>query len=373
MDITIKEVHSKQDLKEFIYLPEKIHKGQKNWVYPIYMDDWVLFSSKKNKSFEYCDTKLLLAYKGKELAGRIMGIINRRYNELHHENDGRFCFMEAYDDPEVFHAMIVEIENWARQKGMSNLVGPLGFSDKDPQGFMIEGFGEVLSIATNGNFPYMPQLLEKEGYSKKTDCVVYKSPIPDSIPPFYEAIYKRAMSKNNIIIHEYSKRSQLKPFVRPILKLLNESFKDIYAFAPFEEKEMDDFANRYLFLLDPRFIKFITDKQGNMLSFIIAMPNISEGINAAKGKIIPFGIFRIIKSRNRSKLLNLMLGGIREEYRGQGLDVIMGVKLLTSAKQRGMEYLDSHLVLEGNTKMRMEVEKTGGFVYKRYRIFAKQL
>lgn len=373
MAIEIREVRNRKDRKRFIYLPEKIHKGHKNWVPPIYLDDRSFFNPARNKSFEHCDTILALAFKDGILSGRIMGLINRRYNEIHSENDARFCFMETWNDPEVFHALISFVEGWARDKSMDNLVGPLGFSDKDPQGFMVEGFHEPIVIATNGSFPYMPELLGQEGYSKKADCLVYKVMIPETIPGFYKVIYDRALQKNNINILEFTSRRQIKPLIHKVLHLLNETFSGIYAFDPFEEREMDDFANRYLPLLDPRFIKIITDKEGNVLSFIIGMPDISKGIIACKGRVLPFGIIRILQARNRSRQLNLLLGGIKDEYRGQGLDVIMGVRMLETAQRRGMEFIDSHLELEANVLMRSEMERMGGLVYKRYRIFSKRL
>lgn len=373
MAIEIKEVKSRRDLYKFIHLPASIHKGHSNWVPPIYMDEWTLFSHRKNKSFGYSDTILALAYRDGVLSGRIMGIINRRYNEIHNEQDARFCFMETWEDPEVFHALIAYTEDWARKKGMLNLVGPLGFSDKDPQGFMIEGFNEPIVLATNANLPFMPTLLEAEGYVKKVDCVVYKVLIPEEIPPFYKAIYERAMQKNSIEILEFTKTRDIKPLIHEVLHLLNETFSGIYAFVPFEEWEMDSFANRYLPLLDPQFIKVIRDKQGRVLSFIIAMPDISKGIIASGGRVLPFGIFRILSARKHTRQLNLLLGGIKEEFRGQGLDVIMGVRMLETARERGMEFIDSHLELETNTRMRREMERMGGTVYKRYRIFQKPL
>jgi len=373
MSIEIKEVKTKQDLKTFINLPAKIHKDHSNWVPPIYMDDRDFFNSKKNKSFTYCDTTLLLAYKDGNIAGRIMGIINHRYNELHNEKDGRFCFMETWNDQEVFDSLISYIENWVREKGMVNLVGPLGFSDKDPQGFLIEGFNEPMVIAANANLPYMPQLLEKQGYDKKIDCVVYKVNIPDKIPEIYTKIYDRVMSRNKIKVLEFTKRSQLKPLIRPIFTLLNETFKNIYAFAPFEISEMDDFANRYLLLMDPRFIKVITDNDGKIIAFFIAMPDISKGIIASKGKIIPFGIFQIFRAQKKTKQLNLLLGAVKEEYRGLGVDVVMGVKMFETAIQRGMEYMDTHLELEDNVKMNAEFKFMGKTIYKRYRIYKKEI
>ena len=373
MGIEIREVKTKQDLKTFIYLPAKIHTEHSNWVPPIYMDDKVFFDGKKNKSFSYCDTILLLAYKDDKIAGRIMGIINHRYNDLHDEKDGRFCFMETWNDQEVFNALISYVEDWAKKLGMENLVGPLGFSDKDPQGFLVEGFNEPMVIAANCNFAYMPQLLEKEGYEKKVDCIVFKVDIPKVIPEIYLKISDRVMSRGKINMLEFTKRSELKPFIRPIFMLLNETFKDIYAFAPFEISEMDDFANRYLLLMDPRFIKVITNKQDEVIAFFIAMPDISKGIIASKGKIIPFGIFQIFRAQKKTKQLNLLLGGVRKDYQGMGVDVVMGVKMFEAAIKRGMEYIDTHLQLETNHKMNAEFKFMGKEIYKRYRIYKKEI
>jgi len=373
MALEIREVSGRKEYSIFIHLPEKIHRDHLNWVPPIYLDEKAFFNPRKNKSFTYCDTILALAYRDAEPVGRIMGIINHRYNQLAGERDARFCFMETWDDPEVFHAPLHYVENWARNKGMLKMVGPLGFSDKDPQGFMIEGFDKPIVIATNANQPYMVSRIEKEGYLKKVDLVVYKVPVPLEIPAFYRAIHERALKKNNLVVREFTSRRQVRPFIHPVLHLLNETFSDIYAFAPFEEHEMDDFANRYLLLLDPRFIKVICDRDDNILSFIIGMPDISKGIRACKGRILPFGIFSIIAARRKSKQLNLLLGGIKAEFRGQGLDVIMGVKMLEEASKRGMEFIDSHLELETNFRMRREMERMGGEVYKRYRIFQKEL
>jgi hypothetical protein len=340
---------------------------------PIYMDDRSFFNKKKNKSFLYCDTILAIAFDDQKPVGRIMGIINHRYNNASGDNDARFCFMETWNNQEVFHALISFVENWARSKKCDNIVGPLGFSDKDPQGFLVEGYGEPVVLATNCNFPYMPELLAQEGYTKKVDCVVYKIPVPAEIPDFYKAIYTRALRNNHIHILEFTSRKKIKPLIHPVLRLLNETFIDIYAFDPFEEWEMNDFANRYLLLLDPEFIKIITDLDGNVISFIIAMPDISKGIIACDGRVIPFGIFQIIHARKKAKQLNLLLGGIKKEYRGKGLDVIMGVKMLETARKHGLEYIDSHLELETNTMVRKEMERMNGKVYKRFRVFIKAL
>lgn len=203
MSIQINEVKTAQQLKQFIHLPAKIHKNHSNWVPPIYWDDNEFFNPKKNRSFDYCSHILLLATQDNEVVGRIMGLINHKYNQSHNEQDARFSFMETYNDVDVAHALIQHIEIWAKERGMKNLVGPLSFSDKDPQGMMVDGFSETLVIATNCNFPYQPELLTQLGFEKKVDLVTYKIDIPKIIPPLYQKIFDRKLISNKIRVVEF--------------------------------------------------------------------------------------------------------------------------------------------------------------------------
>jgi hypothetical protein len=374
MEIKIKEVKNKKDLKKFIYLPAQIHKNHKNWVPPVYMDEFNFYNPKKNISFNHSQTILFLAYKENKVVGRVMGIIPTQYNEIHNEQDVRFGFIETYNDKEVFHALIKAVEDWGKKNKCKNIVGPLGFSDKDPQGFLIEGFDAPPIISANINFPYMPKLIEEENYTKKTDLVVYNVPVPNEIPEFYKAIYQRVLRNNpKLNIIDFKTKKHLKPYIIPVLKLLNETFKDIYAFSPYEENEMKDFAKRYLPILDPEFIKVIENEKHELLAFFIAIPEISEGIIKAKGKVLPFGIFKIMAAQKKTKQLTLLLGGIKEQYRGKGLDVLLGYHMLESALKRNFDFIDSHLELETNTLVRREMESMGGKVYKKYRIYTKKL
>ncbi len=372
--ITIKEVKSKTELRKFIHLPAAIHKDHHNWVPPLYMDDWEFFNPAKNKSFQSCDTILLVAYRGQEPVGRIMGIIHREYNKSHQENHARFAFFETWNDELVATVLLRTVEFWAREKGMDRMVGPLAFSDKDPQGFLIEGFDEPAVIASNCNFPYQVELLEKNGYTKEVDLVVYQIKIPDPIPEFYLKIYDRAVGLNHgLHVLEFTSRKKVKPYIHPVLELLNLTFTEIFGFIPFSESEMDDFANRYLFLINPRFIKVVVNNRNDVVAFVIGMSHIGDGIQKARGLLFPYGIFRIFAAARKSKQLNLLLGGIDPAYRGKGLDVLMGVKMLQSATALGKTTIDSHLELEDNTKVRAEMEKLGGLVYKRFRVFGKKL
>jgi ribosomal protein S18 acetylase RimI-like enzyme len=301
-----------------------------------------------------------------------MGIINKRYNDINNEHHGRFCFMECYNDKEVFHTLLMRVEEWARQNGMTRIIGPLGFSDKDPQGFQIEGFEYPLFMTAPNNSRYMPELLEAEGYTKKIDLVDYLGKIPDKFPLVYERVLARIENNKEYKIIEFISKKELKPYIIGVLELMNETFAEIYGFVPLTDKEKTDFAARYLPILDPIFIKVI-ESAGKLVGFAIGMPDISKGIKRANGKLLPFGIFKILQESRRSKKLLMMLGGIKKEYRGKGLDVIMGVKILQSGIKHKMDTLDSHLVLETNTKMRGEYERVGCQVVKRFRIYQKEL
>jgi len=371
-DIIIREAVTKKELHDFIFVPEKIHKNEPDWLPPIYMDDKELFNKKKNKSYKYADAILLVAYKDDMPVGRIMGIINKRYNDINHEYNGRFCFMDCYDDQEVFHALIRKVEDWVKENGMSKIVGPLGFSDKDPQGFQTEGFEYPLFMTAANNSPYMNTLIENEGYGKKVDLVNYLGKLPEVFPDIYVKVLARVEKTEGYKIIEFNKKKELKPYILEVLELMNETFMEIYGFVPLNDNEKSDFAARYLPILDPHFIK-VVQADGKMIGFAIGMPDVSPGIKACNGRLLPFGLFKVLKESKKSKKLLMMLGGVKKAYRGKGIDVLMGVKILQSAIDRKMDLLDSHLVLEDNSRMRAEYERVGCRVVKKYRIYQKDI
>jgi hypothetical protein len=374
MAVEIREIASRKDLKTFIYLVEKIHAGHKNWVHPIYMDDFKYFDPKKNKAFSYCDTTRVVAWKDGRPVGRVMGIINKRYNEHRREQTVRFGYLESTEDKEVFRALLHYVEDWGRAKGMTKIVGPYGFSDQDPEGWLIEGFDHRATIATYYNFEWMPQWLEEEGYAKDNDWFVYTLDVPKEIPELYKKNYERHMRHGTYQIVEFKKRKEIKPWIHKVLGLMNETYVagNIYGYAPLDEQEMDELASRYLPFLDPRFVKVVA-KEGEVLSFIIAMPDMSEGILKARGRLLPFGFIYILRAAKTTKQLDLLLGATKEAYRGKGLDALMGIKVLESAMKAGMEKMDTHHEMEANIRVRAEMERMGGKIYKKYRAFQKAL
>jgi len=371
-EIIVKEVQSRSELREFIYLPAKVHRGEPAWLPPLYSDEWHLFDKNRNRSYLYADAAFFLAWKNNKPVGRIMTLVNNRYNEIKNEKHGRFSFLECYNDRDIFHALISKAEEWVRNRGMVKIVGPMGFSDKDPQGFQIEGFEYPYLFTAPTNSPYMQSLIEAEGYTKEIDLVNYNLPIPESYPSVYLKALERYSRNGEITITEFRSKKEIKPVIIPVLELMNQTFKDIYGYVPLNDAEKEEFAGRYLPILDPEFVK-IAKSKNEFVGFVVALPDMTPGIIVAGGKLFPFGILRIMKEMKKATKLMLMLGGVKEEYRGKGIDVMMAVKLLDSARKHNKKILDSHLIMEQNARMRAECDRMNGKIVKRFRIFQKSL
>ncbi len=372
MDIRIKVVKTHRDLRRFIYLPQKIHSSYSNWLPPVYIDEWKFFNRKKNHSFNSCDTVMALAYRDNKVVGRIMGIIHNKYNELHNERNARFGYFDCYNDPEASHALISFIENWAEDLGMEKLVGPYGFSDKDIQGLLVEGFEHMPILDSACNPSYVVDLLMKEGFIKEVDCMTYRFSLTENLPDLYYRILQRTNHRKEYIVLEFTTKKELKPYIVPVLQLVNETFDELYGFVPMTSIEIQEFADRYLPVIDPRFVKLV-EKNNKVIGFLVAIPNLTPGIQKSKGHLFPFGIFQILKAARRSKQLDLMLGAVKREVQGLGLEVAMGLRLVESARLAGFEFMEVHLILETNRKMRAEMERLNLPVHKRFRVFQKSL
>jgi len=372
MAIILKDVSTKKEFNDFIHLPEKIHKGHNEWLPPLYMDEKIFFDPKKNHSFSVCDHRLILAYKDGVLVGRIMGIINRQYNQMNDVKNVRFGFIETYNDQEVAHELIAEIENWGREKGMTKIVGPFGFTDREPQGLLIEGFEHEPVIDSACNFEYMPKLVENEGFTKELDCVLYRYPLANPLPESMYKIYDRITSRKDYEFLEFKNKRQLKPWIVPVLRAMNESFGEIYGFVPMDEIEMQEMAKKYLPVIDLDFVKIVA-KEDRVVAFMISIPNMYKGMQKAKGHLFPFGLIHILRAMKSAKSLTFMLGAVVPDHQKRGLDLYFTLSTINSAIKRGMIYVDTHVVMEQNLEMMAEFKRYGGFLLKKFRVYQKAI
>lgn len=373
MPLELKAVNSKALLKEYIYLCKNIYQRETRWVPPFYEDEWAFHDPTKNKTLEHCETMRMIAYEDGKAVGRIMGIIHDPYNKLHQEKTARFFNLDCINNQNVANILINAVETWALSKGMNKVIGPFGFSDKDPQGLQIEGLNYLPVLATPANPAYLPNLVVKEGYTKEVDCVSYQMPIPKEVPLLYIRVSDRIKRNNALQLIEFKSKRALKQYIIPVLRLVNETYAPLFGFAPMSEEEMKKFADQYVPVLDPEFVKVVVNTHQDVVAFVVAMPDMSAGIQKAKGKLFPFGFIFVLNAMRKSKQLNLMLGAVKNGYRGNGISALMGKAMIESANKRGLEIMDSHLILEHNYTMRGECEKLNGQVCKRFRIFSKNL
>lgn len=372
MPIELKQVQSRNDLGKFIRFPFLIYKNNPYWLPPIFFDEKNFHNPKKNKALRTNDTIMYLAYKNGKIAGRIMGIIHHLNNDHTGIKRARFFKFDCINDQQVAHALINAIEVWGKSKGMDEIIGPFGFSDKDPQGLLINGFDIRAAIVAPYNDPYYIDLVEKEGYTKEVDLFEYKIPVPDKIPDFYQRIYERVSRNKDIQCVQLRNKKELRPYIMPVMRLINETFRDIYGSYELDEEEMQKFADDYMMILDVDFTIIITDK-GVPISFFIAVPDVGPALQKTGGKLFPFGFLRIMKEMKWTDFIVLMIGGIRASHQGTGIDVMMGVKMLEACARRGIKQIHSHLELEENHKIRGEMEKMGGKVCKVHRVYRKTL
>jgi GNAT superfamily N-acetyltransferase len=299
-----------------------------------------------------------------------MGIVNRRHNEQVGEAVGRFGYFDCEDDPETALALFAWVEDWARSKGCDRIVGPMGFTDQDPEGLLIDGFEEDPGIETLHGPRYLPGFLEMAGYGKEVDYVTYI--VPTEIPERVRSIAERLAGRSGMDLISFAKSSELKAYAPKILALMNDTYRDIYGYVPLDDREIADLINRFIGYLDPRFVK-VVEHEGLTIGFAVGMPQVTPGFRKAKGRLYPFGLFHIWRAMKTTRQINMLLGGVRPEWRGKGVDVLMGVAMMNEAHGAGFTRLDSQHVLEMNQPMRAIYENWGGVIYKRHRIYQKSL
>ncbi len=373
MTIRIIEPTTRRQRREYLHLPYVMHKNHTLWVPPLMMHEKYFIHPRKNPHMEYSDTVCFLVYRDGRPTGRIMGIINKKLNEIWKDKQVRFCCFESTNNPEIVHSLLASVENWARSRGMERIVGPLGFSNQDPQGFIVEGFDQRPSIGTIYNFEYIPELIEQNGYIKEVDYLTYKIPISETIPPLYEKISERVQKRSTIKILEFETKRQVKPYLTRVLRFMNETYTGIYGFIPLTKTIIKKAARNYHEIVDPHLIKIILNDQNEIVSFVLGIKDITEGFQKAGGRLLPVGYFAIKATQKKSKRLDLLLGAIRKDFRGKGLDTVMAISMLKSAWRMDMDFIDSHHELETNTRVQAEMRRAGGFVYKRHRVYQKKL
>ena len=373
MDVTVHEVLTKRELKNFIKFPFKIYGGNEFWVPPLLFDEMNNMRKDKNPAFEFCDASYWIAYKDGKPAGRIAGIINKRYNEKVGKNIARFGYCDFIDDNEVSAEMFNTVENWARGKGASAIHGPLGFTDMDPEGMLIEGFEELGTIATIYNNPYYQMHVEKSGFQKEVDWIEFEIMPTQEIPEKIERIAKTVLERYHLKVLKVKKAKELLPYAHQIFEVLNQAYENIHGFVSLTEKQIDLYVKQYFGFIKPDFVPVIVNDNNEVVAFGISMPSLSKAFQKIKGKLFPFGFIQILRAMKKNPRADLYLTGVRPDYQDKGVNAILISEMNKTYKKHNIQYVESNPELETNSKVQAQWRLYDKRQHKRRRCYIKNL
>lgn len=377
MSLIIKKVSTKRELKKFIRFNYELYKGNPYSVPDLYDDMLNTFNKNKNAAFEFCEADYFLAYRDGKIVGRIAAIINRKANALWNEKKVRFGWIDFTDDPEVSAALLRTVEEWGRERGMTHIAGPLGFTDFDAEGMLIEGFDCLSTMATTYNHPYYPEHMERLGYRKDADWVEYKIYVPEAIPEKHRRIADLVQKKYALKVKKYTSSKKIaKDYGQAIFELMNEAYSPLYGYAPLSQRQIEQYVRTYLPIVDLRMVTLITDTDDKLVCVGISMPSLSEALQKAHGRLLPFGWFHLLKAlfmKRRAKMLDLLLVAVKPEYQNKGVNALLFADLIPVYRKLGFVFAESNPELELNGKVQAQWDYFETEQHKRRRAFIKEI
>ncbi len=376
MAILIKAVTSRKDLKIFARFANNLYKGNRFYVPSMPWDDLNTFDKEKNGAFEFCEAGFYLAYRGSEVVGRVAAIVNSKANEAWKVRQVRFGWFDFIDDIEVSRALLDKVIEFGRERGMTQIVGPLGFTDFDPEGMLVEGFDRLSTMALIYNHPYYPEHMNKLGYVKETGWVEYRITIPEELPERHIKLAQLVMERNGLKIRKLTRRQVKKEkYGRKLFELINETYCVLYGYSLLSEKQIDLYVDVYLGLVDLRMVTFIEDSEGNLIAAGVTMPSLSEALQKCRGELLPFGWWHLLKSMYLKKpdTLDLLLVGVKPEWQNKGVNSLLFLDLFKTVKDMGFKYAETNANLETNAKVQAMWAPFEKELHKRRWVFAKEI
>lgn len=376
--IEIRKVTDKKGLKDFINFHHDLYRGDPYDAPTLFVDDWNTLNKERNAAFEFCDAEYYLAYKDGRVAGRVAAIINHRANVKWERKSVRFGWIDFIDDREVSTALLQAVEDYGRANGMTEIVGPLGFTDMDPEGMLTWGFDQLGTMATIYNYPYYPEHIESlEGYEKDNGYVEYKMYVPEDVPEKYTRIASMIEKRYNLHVRKFTRRDIYKGgYGQKVFELINDTFKDLYGYSEMTERQIRQYVDMYMPLIDLNLVTGVEDwNNGRRLVGVgISMPSLSRALQKCRrGRLMPFGwwhLLRALKLR-KTKIVDLMLLGILPEYRSKGANALMFADLIPRFQQYGFEWGESQVELESNEGVQSQWQYLKPVLHKRRKCYRK--
>ena len=375
MAIEIRKIDTKGGLKKFVKWGIDLYKGNECFVPPLVMDDVNTLDPKNNPAFDFCESIYFMAYDDGKPVGRIAGIINNVVNEKTGKKTLRFGWVDFIDDPRVSEALFRAVEVWGRSKGMEEIVGPLGFSDMDPEGMLVEGFDQEGTMATIYNYPYYPKHLEAMCFEKEADWIEFRMTVPDGIPERYQRISDIIKRKYELSTPKYTSAKKLvKDYGQEIFQLINEAYSELYGYSPLTPRQINRYISMYIPVLRLDNISLIVDKDKKLIGVGIAMPSMSKALIKCRGRMFPFCWIHLLKAlRGQNDVVDLLLVAVKPEYQSKGVNSLLFTDLIPCFIKNGYKFAESNPELELNQKVQSQWGYFETRQHKRRRAFRKSL
>lgn len=374
MNVTIKEVATKKELKAFVHFPNVLYRGNSYYVPQIESMDRDTLTPGKNHAFEVCQGKYWLAYDEKgNVVGRVAGIINSRYNEKTGEKVCRFGWIDFVDDREVSKALMQTIERYAKDNGLDVINGPMGFLEFDPAGVLVEGFDQLPTAYGKYNAPYYEPHLLDLGYLKDTDYVEYLIDVPEVIPERYARMAQLVSVKNDLHQAPLYSRSDLYPYLDDVFRCLNSAYSKLHGFSELSPGQCEDLKKQFVTNINVDYVSIVLDTAEHVVGFGVGLPSLAKAMQKANGSMLPFGWYHMLKALKKNDTIDLLLIAIDEKYKNKGVNAMIFHKFAEGITKNGIKYIESTRELEDNTSVQNLWRYLEHRLTKRARTYIKRI
>ena len=376
MSVLIKTVTTRKELKTFVRFANKLYKGNKYYVPSMPFDDLNTLDKEKNGAFDFCEAEYYLAYKNGVLVGRVAAIVNHKANESWKVKQVRFGWFDFIDDMEVSAALLDAVIAFGKERGMTQIVGPLGFTDFDPEGMLVEGFDRLSTMALIYNHPYYPEHMKKLGYYKETGWLEYRITIPTEVPERHRRLAELVKERNNLTLRKLTRRQIRKEnYGVKLFNLINDTYCKLYGYSLLSERQIEQYVDLYLSLVDPSMLNFVEDENGDLIAAAITIPSLAEALQKCNGEIFPFGWWYLLKNMfiKKPDTLDLLLIGVRPDYQNKGVPTLVICDLIETFNKLGFRYAESNANLETNAKVQAMWTPFERELHKRRWVFGKEI
>lgn len=376
MSVEIRQIPlEKKELKKFVKFGIDLYSDSSCYVPPLIFDEVETLLPGKNPAFDYCEASAFMAYRGGVPVGRIAVIINNVVNERSGRKEARFGFVDFIDDAEVSQALFDAAENWARGRGMAEMIGPMGFTDMDHEGMLIEGFDEMGTMATIYNYPYYPQHIEKLGYNKDVDWVEYRVDVPADVPEKHRRISDIVRRKYGLKSLKFTSRKAIKEqYGQALFELINEAYDSLYGYSPLSQRQIDYYISKYLDLIRLDCVSVVVDSDDRLVALGISIPSLSKALRRTRGRLFPFGWWHLLRGiYGKNDTVDLLLIAVKKEYMSRGVNALIFEDLIPVYNKHGFKVAESNLELEGNESVRLQWQYFNRRQHRRRRAYRKSL